>query len=46
VPLVGPFRAGKPEGPCRSLPFDAPVEELDAALAEFLERVVEEAATP
>jgi len=46
VTFVGPFRTGKPEGPCRSLSFDAPAEELDAALAEFLERVVEEAATP
>jgi hypothetical protein len=46
ITLVGPFHAGKQEGPCRSLPFDAPVDELDAALAEFLERVAEEAATP
>jgi hypothetical protein len=44
--FVGPFRTGKAEGPCRSVPFDAPAEELDAALAEFLERLVEEAATP
>lgn len=46
VTLVGPFRAGQQEGPCRSLSFDAPAAELDAALAEFLERLVEEAATP
>lgn len=44
--FVGPFRTGKAEGPCRSVPFDAPAQELDAALAEFLERLVEEAATP
>jgi hypothetical protein len=46
ITLVGPFRSGKPEGPCRSLSFDAPDAELDAALGEFLERLVEEAATP
>jgi len=44
--FVGPFRTGKQEGPCRSLPFDAPGEEVEAVLAEFLERLVEEAATP
>lgn len=46
ITLVGPFRAGKQEAPCRSLSFDAPGEEIDAALASFLERLVEEAATP
>lgn len=44
--FVGPFRTGKQEGPCHSIPFDAPASELDAALAGFLERLVEEAATP
>ena len=45
VTLVGPFRTGKVEGPCRSFPFEAR-EELQGALGEFLERFVEEAATP
>ena len=45
VTLVGPFRAGKTEGPCRSFPFSAE-SELKQALAEFLEQFLEEAATP
>ena len=45
VTLVGPFRAGKVEGPCRSFPFEAQ-DELHRALGEFLEQFVEEAATP
>jgi len=45
VTLVGPFRVGKVEGPCLSFPFEAS-EELRAALGDFLERFVEEAATP
>ncbi len=45
VTLVGPFRMGKTEGPCLSFPFDAEAE-LRAALATFLERFLEEAATP
>jgi hypothetical protein len=45
VTLVGPFRAGKTEGPCLSFPFHAEAE-LRNALAEFLERFAEEAATP
>lgn len=45
VTLVGPFRAGKTEGPCLSFPTDAG-EELEDALAGFLERFLEEAATP
>ncbi len=45
VTLVGPFRAGKTEGPCKSFPFDAEPE-LAAALGEFLEEFLEEAATP
>lgn len=45
VTLVGPFRTGKTEGPCLSFPFDA-AGEIRAALATFLERFLEEAATP
>jgi hypothetical protein len=45
VTLVGPFRVGKVEGPCLSFPFEARDELLDA-LAAFLERFAEEAATP
>ena len=45
VTLVGPFRAGKTEGPCRTFPFSAEPE-LDEALAEFLEQFLEEAAAP
>ncbi len=43
--LVGPFRIGKTEGPCRSLPRDAEAD-IETALGEFLERFVEEASTP
>jgi hypothetical protein len=45
VTLVGPFQRGKQEGPCRSFPFSAG-DELQDGLEEFLERFVEEAATP
>lgn len=45
VTLVGPFRTGKTEGPCRTFAFDAGAE-LDEALGDFLERFAEEAATP
>ncbi len=45
VTLVGPFRTGKTEGPCLSFPIDAEAE-LRAALGTFLERFLEEAATP
>jgi hypothetical protein len=45
VTLVGPFRAGKNEGPCLSFPFGAE-SELEKALGEFLEQFLEEAATP
>ncbi len=44
VTLVGPFKAGKPEGPCRTFPFAA-TEDLDDALGDFLERFVEERGT-
>lgn len=43
--LVGPFRKGKAEGPCHSFPIDAR-QEIQHALASFLERFLEEAATP
>lgn len=45
VTLVGPFRAGKTEGPCRTFPFDAE-REIDEALVGFLSNFLEEAATP
>jgi hypothetical protein len=45
VTLVGPFRDGKTEGPCKSFPIDAQ-EEVQGALASFLESFLEEAATP
>ena len=45
VTLVGPFRTGKNEGPCRTFPFDAD-DELGDALGDFLERFLEEAAAP
>ncbi len=45
VTLVGPFRAGKTEGPCLSFPFGAEAE-LEPALADFLESFLEQAATP
>lgn len=45
VTLVGPFHAGKKEGPCRSFPVDA-AEEIEDALGDFLERFLEEAASP
>jgi hypothetical protein len=45
ITLVGPFRTGKTEGPCLSFPFDAEAE-LEQALVGFLEKFLEEAATP
>ena len=45
VTLVGPFRIGKEEGPCLSFPFTAK-DEIRGALGSFLERFLEEAATP
>ncbi len=45
VTLVGPFKAGQSEGPCRSFPWDASPE-IEAALGDFLERFLEEAAAP
>ena len=45
VILVGPFKAGKAEGPCQTFAFSAK-DELDAALGDFLERFAEEATNP
>jgi len=45
VTLVGPFRIGKKEGPCRSFPVAAN-EEINDALGDFLERFLQEAASP
>ena len=45
VTLVGPFRAGKSEGPCRSFPL-APSDEFEEALGTFLVSFVEDASTP
>ncbi|MEM9174623.1 MAG: hypothetical protein AAGC67_05270 [Myxococcota bacterium] len=43
--LVGPFKTGKPEGPCRSFPFSA-ASDLEDALEDFLERFLDEATAP
>ncbi len=45
ITLVGPFHAGKAEGPCKSFPYGAD-EELRAALGDFLEEFLTEAAHP
>ena len=45
ITLVGPFRAGKAEGPCRSFPIAA-APELEGALGDFLCAFVAEAAAP
>ena len=45
VTLVGPFHAGKTEGPCKSFPFGADAE-IQKALGDFLERFLTEAASP
>ena len=45
VILVGPFKTGKNEGPCRTFPFSA-ADELNDALGDFLERFLEEATNP
>jgi len=45
ITLVGPFRLGKTEGPCRSFPVDAEAE-IEAALGDFLVEFIEEAAHP
>ena len=45
ITFVGPFRAGKKEGPCRTFPIDDD-EEIEANLVDFLERFIEAAASP
>jgi hypothetical protein len=45
VTLVGPFRTGKTEGPCRTFPWDAK-DDICKALGDFLVAFLEEAATP
>lgn len=45
VTLVGPFHAGKEEGPCQKLAWDVQ-DELFDRLGEFLERFLGEALTP
>lgn len=45
ITLVGPFHTGKVEGPCKSFPYGAD-DELRAALGEFLEKFLTEAAHP
>jgi hypothetical protein len=45
VTLVGPFHAGKTEGPCKTFPYAAD-DEIRAALGDFLEKFLAEAANP
>lgn len=45
VTLVGPFRTGKTEGPCRTFPSDAE-SEIETALGDFLIEFIQEAASP
>jgi hypothetical protein len=45
ITMVGPFRSGKTEGPCNSFPFVAEGD-IQEALAAFLGKFLEEAATP
>jgi hypothetical protein len=45
VTLVGPFRTGKTEGPCRTFPWDSK-DDICSALGDFLLRFLDEAATP
>jgi hypothetical protein len=45
VTLVGPFRQGKAEGPCKTFPIDARAE-IEASLCGFLESFLREAAAP
>ena len=45
VTLVGPFHAGKPEKPCRSLALDSDAK-IDEALGDFLEKFLEQATHP
>ncbi len=43
--LVGPFKTGKSEGPCRTFPFSAE-SDLEDAIEDFLTRFLEEATAP
>ena len=43
--LVGPFRAGKQEGPCQSFARDA-TSEIEAGLARLLRAFIDEAFAP
>ncbi len=45
ITLVGPFKTGKNEGPCRTFPFSAE-SDLEDALEDFLERFLEDATAP
>jgi len=45
VTLVGPFQAGKNEGPCASFAWEDR-SGLEAALGDFLENFLQEAASP
>ena len=45
VTLVGPFRSGGTEGPCRSFPVSAETD-IEGALENFMLAFIEEAATP
>ncbi|HME73394.1 MAG TPA: hypothetical protein VKM54_26555 [Myxococcota bacterium] len=45
ITLVGPFHAGKKEGPCMTFPFAAE-RELVEGLGGFLQRFLAEAVTP
>ncbi len=45
VTLVGPFRLGGVEGPCRSFPMAAEAD-IEGALEDFVLAFIEEAATP
>ena len=45
VTLVGPFRTGKVEGPCRSFPLEHSDEFADS-LADFMSAFVDQAASP
>jgi hypothetical protein len=45
VTLVGPFKSGKAEGPCRSFPTTAQGE-IESAMGDFLCAFIEAAVTP
>jgi hypothetical protein len=45
VTLVGPFKHGKAEGPCRSFPTDAGAE-IENAMGDFLCTFIEAAVAP